>query len=282
MRISGKCLALLLTVLIATSSMALLIAKPAAAQSVPTPSVPQITLRFVDAPYIVTSTNYSTGQTETRQVSNRYVEVIVKNQPFDYANSSYHVYYNVRFKPNFDTSGWWMQEGIMNASSSPPDKNGVQSYASYLPGMTVKQSSGEQTTLTFALLDAAGGYDVGYYENGQEGCGQFFPSDGKVDFQVRALVVHDSQLWAHFLDIYSAPYKSEGFVSAVAYDSSSDWSTTQTLDLALYPTPEPSSANSVDTSPSILGWSWLIIAFAIVVVLLAVAAFKARAVNSIR
>lgn len=280
MRISSKCLALILTVMIITSSMVLLIAKPATAQSVPTPIVPEITLHFVDAPYIVTSTNYSTGQTETHQVSSRYVEVIVKNQPFDYANSSYHVYYNVRYKPNFDTSGWWMQVGIMNASSSPPDNNGAQSYASYLPGMTVQQSSGEQTILTFALLDVSGGYDVGYYENGQEGCGQFFPSDGKVDFQVQALVGHDSQMWVVFVYTSYRPsdFKEAGFVSATAYDSSSSWSDTQTLDLAYYP--KLSSTTSATTSTSLLGWSWLVIAVVLVAVLLVVAAVKARRVNS--
>jgi hypothetical protein len=283
MRTFGKYLALIFTVMIATSSMAMLVAKPAVAQSVPAPSVPEIALRFVDTPYIVNSTDYSTGQTETRQASSRHIEVVIKNQPLNYANSSYNVYYNVRYKPNFDTSGWWMQCGIMNVKSSPPDKTGVQSYASYLPGTAIKQSSGEETTVTFALAAGGEGYDVGYYGNaGQEMLGFSFPLDGKVDFQVQALVGHDSQFWAHFINTYSEPSEGDGFVSGVAYDSSSGWSNTQTLDLALYPTPEPSSVNSVDTSPAILGWSWLVIAVVIVVVLLAVAAFKARTVNSLR
>lgn len=280
MRTVGKCLVILLTIMIATSSVALLMAKTVNAEPVPIPTVPEYTIHVVDAPYIVASTNYSTGQTETHQVSSRYIEIIIKNQPLNYANSSYHMYYNVRYKPNFDTSGWWMQCGIMNASSSPEDENNIQSYSSYLPGTAMEQSSGEETTVTFALAEVGENYDVGYYGNGQEMLGLSFPSDGKVDFQVQALVGHNSQIWTHFVDIYSAPFKSEGFVSAIAYDSSSGWSNTQTIDLAYYPIVHPSPTTSAATSTSLQGWLWLVFAGVLVAVLLVAATVKARTVNS--
>ena len=58
------------------------------AQSIPTPSVPEFSLRFVDASYDVPTTytiDDYTGQNITHpgyHVENRTIEVRIKNQPF--------------------------------------------------------------------------------------------------------------------------------------------------------------------------------------------------------
>jgi hypothetical protein len=281
MRAFGKCLALLFTLMVATSSMALFTAKPTDAQSVPTPSVPEFYLHVVDAPYLVASTNYSTGQTETRQVSNKYLEVIVKNQPFNYTNNSYNVYYNVRFKPNFQTDGLWMKNDLLNITSSPADEEGIQSYAMYLPNGATRQSSGQNTTIKFALAQDVDGYNLGYYYNGVELIGQCFPSDGKIDFEVEALVGHASLMWTTCInDFDNGTSGKQGLFPVTAYDSSSGWSSTQTLDLAYYTVADPSPTTSAATSTTLQDWFWLIIAFVIVAVLLVAAAVKARTVNT--
>lgn len=277
MRSFGKHLALLFIIIMAASSMTLFMTKPVEAQSVPTPSAPEFYLNVVDAPYMVTSTNHSNGQTETRQVSDRYVELTVKNQPFNYANSSYNVYYTVRFKPNFDNSGWWLKEGVMNITSSPVDEYGVQSYALYLPNGAVEQSSGENTTLTFALAQTGSVYSLGYYHDGVELMGDSYRSDGKIDFQVQAMVGHGSQIWATAIDDYdNATVSNTGFYPATAYDSSSGWSSTQTLDLAYYPLADPSPTTSAAASTSLSGWFWIVIAGTLVAVLLVAAAVKGK------
>jgi hypothetical protein len=247
MRILGKCLALFLTIMVVTSSMALLIAKPVAAQTVPTPSVPEFSIRLVNGPYLVTSTDSYYMQLVTRPVSNRSIEIIIKNQPFNYANSSYSMYYNVRFKPHFQQDGWWMEVG------------------------SVKQSSGEQTTVTFALAKFGDSYDLGYYNKGVATNDLSFPLDGQIDFQVQAQVGHDSQLWTHFIGSYDFPYNGDGFIYAVDYDSSSNWSDTQTVNLPDFPVPDVSS-----NALAFPDWSWIVIIAVLAAMLLIALAVRHR------
>jgi hypothetical protein len=84
--------------------------KPVLAQSTPTPSVPEFTLKLVGPPYLQ-NTTYSldpnTGQIVAKiGYTNPYsaLEINVKNQPFD---SSYgRLYYNVRVKDHNETDNW--------------------------------------------------------------------------------------------------------------------------------------------------------------------------------
>ena len=84
--------------------------KPANAQSIPTPSVPEFTAKFVDASYDVapsSSLNPYTGQNvsvDGHHVENRTIELIIKNQPFtSYKQNGENIsfYYNVREKAHY-------------------------------------------------------------------------------------------------------------------------------------------------------------------------------------
>ncbi len=94
MGISGKSLALILILIMAISSLNLLVIKPASGQtsiptisSVPTPSVPQFTVKLVntsDLPtiYWLNLSPESTISISTDNNSNYTIELTVKNQPF--------------------------------------------------------------------------------------------------------------------------------------------------------------------------------------------------------
>jgi hypothetical protein len=81
--------ALILIGLIAFSCLSLLAVKPATAQSIPKPSVPEFTLSYSDKSYSVPPTydiDPYTGKSIITQdgyyVKNASVEVTIKNQPF--------------------------------------------------------------------------------------------------------------------------------------------------------------------------------------------------------
>jgi hypothetical protein len=232
----GKVFSLLLVVILAVSSLIMI--ESAFAQSIPKPSVPEFTIRFVNASYTMTTTNSYNGQIKTQQISNNSIEVVIKNHPFSYANNSYHVYFNLRVKPHFENTSWWVDAyPLTNYTSSPADANGVYSFAWFVSSGSPNQSSTEQTLITLPLHEVALGYDLGTIL-------MSIPTNGQIDFQVEALVGHNSEEWTR---INYSPYFHEnetfGFVPAVAYDSTSGWSNTQTINLA-------DGAVSISTSPN--------------------------------
>ena len=104
----------------AFSSLSLLMVKPASAQSIPKPSVPQFTLTFQDNTYVVQPTTFATtdpytgkqtitGSTIGAYVANASITVRITNQPFtpytDANNNTIQLYYDVRWKGQF-TDSW--------------------------------------------------------------------------------------------------------------------------------------------------------------------------------
>jgi hypothetical protein len=220
----------LFLILIASS---LIIVKPAHS-SIPKPSVPEFTVKFVNASYSVTATNPYTGVSETQQISNNSIQVTIKNQPFDYSNNQ--IYYNIRIKPHF-ADNWTEVYPLENLASSY-NEDGTFSYAEYISPDSPTQSNSSYTIITFPVVPTelyqASGYDVQRYYSGVEGQeGTYFaflsaiPAGGQVDFQVEALVGHDSQMWVIEHPFY--PMFGGHFASAVAYGETSGWSNTQTL-----------------------------------------------------
>lgn len=242
-------LTLILILLIASSNLMILATKPAAAQSIPTPSIPTFTVRLVDPP-------------ETQQNNNKTIEVTINNQPFTYTNNSYHLYYNLRVKQHSENeSGWIEKYQVLNGTTPNQDDNDVYNDAFYvIPDSTI-QSTGEHTTITLYLAKVAGGYNLGTYDQRQN----FnillsgVPSDGQIDFQVEAIVGHESQMLVKVSNDPSNPSSSEAYeyVPTVAYDSSNGWSDLQTIKLAnglvtiTNFTPNPSILSSpTETLPS--------------------------------
>ena len=115
---SGKSLALILILMIAFSGLSLSMIRPAYAQnstnptysptsspiSLPTPSVPEFTVKFVDFSYYVpttTSIDPYTGQNITNQgyyVENRTIELSINNQPFNSYSGIYPITSIILFK----------------------------------------------------------------------------------------------------------------------------------------------------------------------------------------
>ena len=194
----------------------------AASASVPTPSVPEFTVKFVDASYNVpttTSTDPYTGETITHtgyHVVNRTIEVKIKNQPFTAYESNGQI---INFYLNIRTKGYY--EKYWSNFYSPDNGYLVQSNSSY-------------TTVSYSLDD-----DVPlFWDNIQGG--------GTVDFQVQALIgsVHriSNGSATSILEMY--PWVFDG--------QTSEWSSTKTV---VIPEPTNSPTDGVPTTPSNIGYN---------------------------
>ncbi len=233
----------------------LIVVKPSSASEiVPQPSVPEFTIRFVNASYSVTTTNPFTGVYETRQIRNNSIEIKIRNQPFTYSND-YRVYFNVRTKPHFE--GNWTEIYRLENLTSSHNADGF-SFAEYVSHDSPNQSNQIYTNITFPVIPTdvyqASGYDIQRYYT-QEGEGRYFaflygiPYEGQVDFQVEALVGHNSTYW--YIQHPFFPQYGGYNDSAIAYDSTSGWSNTQTITIggntsATIPQHTPSTENTTN------------------------------------
>ena len=200
---TGKTFTLFLIIIVAVSCLTLLMVKPASAQTIPQPSVPQFTVKYVDLSYDVpttTSIDQYNGQTITNQgyhVENRTIQLIIKNQPFtsyiqDRENMSF--YYNVREKGAY-AENW--------TTLFRPDN-----YYYWT------QSNTGYTTFVYLIDQNA----PPFWDE--------LVSGGTVDFQVQAMIGYAS--------------RTIGFASWYFNGTESDWSPTQTVAIpasSISPTP---------------------------------------------
>ncbi len=206
------------------------------AQVIPKPSVPEFTVRFVDASYSETTTNPYTGISETKQISNKSIELTIKNQVFN--NSNYQIYFNVKIKPHFIDN--WTEVYPLQKRANSSIIDGTFPTAEYINSGCPIQSNSSYTKISFRVVPTelyqAVGYDIQRYYSGEENQeGRYYPIlsaipfDAQLDFQVAVLIGHASQYWV----IEHPTYPSIGgyFTVAVAYDSRSDWSNTQTISI---------------------------------------------------
>jgi len=247
---SSKTHALILTVIFVISCLTLLTVKPTNAQTIPTPSIPEFTAKFVNSSHTVTTTNNYTGQSQTQLINNNSIELTINNQPFDYSNNAltYQIYFNVRVKPHFSKIDNWTEVyPLENLTSSPANANGIFPYAWYI--YSPIQSNSTSTTIDFQVAPTDAYQATGYDIYGTPFSG--LPIDSQLDFQVEALVGHNSTYW-HIPNPFAPNYHSSS-VPAVAYDSNSGWSRTQTVTI--------SETASISPSPSstIPELSWLVI-----------------------
>jgi hypothetical protein len=234
--------------------------------SITKPSVPEFTVKFVNASYSVTTTNPYTGLGETKLISNNSIEVMIKNQPFDYSNNQ--IYYNIRVKPHF--SGNWTEVYPLQNLTSSYNGDGTFSYAEYISPDSPTQSNSDYTIITFPVIATDvysesgyySGYNIQRYYSGQEGQeGRYseflsaIPAGGQLDFQVEAVVGHDSQSW--YIQHPLFPGYGGYYEPAIAYDTTSDWSNTQIItipgtstsaSLSPSPSPEPQKSESFPTT----------------------------------
>jgi hypothetical protein len=202
-----KCLASSLILLLALSSLSLMMVKTVHAQSTSTLSPPEFTVKFVDRSYTVpvttqTTTNPYTGQQVTTSeggylVTNYTIDVTIKNLPFTTVQlpngTSDPIYYGARSRGHFDTQNddWWG------------------------PGYgPVQESNSGYTVITFVV-----GYD---WEP---------PAGGQIDFEVQA---EAGSFYYGFCDNFDV-----SAIPSFAILAQSDWSAPQTITM-----PGASSSNS--------------------------------------
>jgi hypothetical protein len=145
----------------------------------------------------------------TVQYTNGTVQVVIKNQQYTFSMGeiNYHVYYNVRVDPHFGL-GWKERYPLKNGTTGPNSP-----FFEYVndPENSI-QSNSENTIITFYLDDTS-----------------YVSSEGKNDFQVKAIVGHDSHIWTA-THVFFPEYG--GYTEyAVACDATSGWSDTVTLNL---------------------------------------------------
>jgi hypothetical protein len=209
----GKRATLLLIVILTVSSLIVVKAVPALA-SIPKPSVPDFTLKLVDAAYDVPD--------------NRSIELVIKNQPFTPVlvqkgtfNGTASFYYNVRVKEHFEEN--WIT--LYSAVGDP------------FP----TQSSSDNTVMTFQLayVSSESGYSLGSSTRFSILSG--LPSNAQIDFQVQALIGCVARDYnprvTYQLDMFQWVFVGE----------TSGWSNTQTLTV---PVSAPSPAPTLTPTPA--------------------------------
>ena len=215
---TSKTLALVLILMMSISCGGLLTVNPASAQTIPTPSIPEFTVNFVPASYSVTTTNPYTGVNTTQTFDNSTIEVIIKNQPFTaYYDASIDqnisLYYNIQDKGHY-TENW------------------VDIYSGYdNPNPYPTPSNSEYTVISMPSN---------------------YPTGGKVDFQVEAMIGYINET---YYMVWAGPTAGPKFIFSFVGEKSG-WSNTQTITIG-----EASNSSSPPptSTPSIPELSWLVI-----------------------
>jgi hypothetical protein len=188
--------------------------------TIPTPSVPEFTLKYIDNSYDVptTTTTFSTidpytNRTITRNatqqgyhVTKLDVEVTIKNQPFPSTinGNNSNLYYDIAAAPHFG-----------NYTFSYPN---VQS-----PDSLTLQSSTEYTVVNVSANS--------------------FPPSGEVDFRVSAILGYT---YRHSIPDHILPIYSDVFVYAA-----SNWTDAQTITIPETPSESPSPIIEITLPPTV-------------------------------
>jgi len=191
--------------------------KPAFAQSITKPSVPEFSLKVVAYPYDVpptTTIDPYTGENITTSygyhAENKSIEVTIKNQPFtstlDTSGKYTNLYYNVQFKGHY-TDEWSYAQSYYNASKSD---------------YTLIYISFEHQTISF-------------------------PAGSQIDFQVRTLIGHQDKM------AYDSILPPEMKYYHVFSGQTGDWSDTQILTIPAPPTPTPAPTTVPGNNATLLG-----------------------------
>ena len=198
-----------LTVILAISS--LLIVESANAQTIPKPSVPDFTLKYVDNSYDVPPTfeiDPYTGKNVMTQagynVQNKSVELTIKNQPFtSYRNengSRVWLFYYVATKGHFENwstidANYWLKQKLSE---------------SYPPGF-IDISDSQYTVITRKLGNISDG--------------------GQVDFRVQAIIGYSTRINTTFSGPPIGLEPGESYHYHTFTGQISDWSYTQAISI---------------------------------------------------
>jgi hypothetical protein len=206
----------ILILIIVLSSLTLLIVKPAFAQSIPKPSIPEFTFKTVDHSYAVpasTSIDPYTGKQVTHpsyKVENKTVDVTIRNQPFIPTNVEGNVtglFYIIRWKGHFENwTGYYDGNDYFNI-------NHVDN-ARRIWG--VEASNSDYTVQSFSDFNG-------------------LPTGSEIDFQVRAVIGFNFLYFGGHIQPIGTVFH---------YEQESDWSNTQTITIG-------ETSNNTSPTPAI-------------------------------
>lgn len=222
MRGFSRFFCLLFTATLAVSSISLIMAESALAQSTPKPSEPKFTLKIVQDPFEIqpkTSIDPYTGENVTIQagytVQHKSIVLTIKNQHFtpykDSKGNTINLFYNVSVKGSFE-SNW-------------------RHFPSLLSKLPLTASDNDNTILSFSFITS---YMEPQIEKPNDP--YFFklgtiPVGGQVDFRVQALIGY-----------YTYPLYETDFLNNVFNGETSEWSNTQTITIPATVTSTPTLA----------------------------------------
>ena len=215
------------------------------------PYVPEFTVELIDLSYDVPttySTDPYTGETITHpghRVTNKTIELTIRNQPFDYSANdvTYHLFYNVRIKPHFEEN--WNELYPLVERHNSSYNSFSWPYSLYVSDSAPCESNSE-----FIILSLSA----------------YYSPNAQVDFQVEAIIGHDSQFW--YIEHVLAPMYGGYYKPAIAYDTTSGWSNTQTLTISESQTPTSSPEPTPSQEPQQTDHTTIIVGVAIIVAVL--------------
>jgi hypothetical protein len=217
MNSTSKSSTLFFILIMAISSLSLIMVKPATAQTIPKPSIPEFTLKYADHSYDVPSTTTSTFNPYNNQttitttpgyhVQKQTIDMTTKNQPIPPTidgNKSYLLYW-IRQKGHYDNSTDWIY----------PYQDAIDAYP--------RQSNSDYTVIS---LPTSYTTTTHYGENTK-----YLQAGDEIDFQVRAILAYGyNHSISAVYPVYSYDYESV---------ATSDWSNTQTLTITALSNPTP-------------------------------------------
>jgi hypothetical protein len=195
----------LLILVLAVSSVSLLIFEYASAEAIPAPTIPQFTLRYDKASY--NTIDPYTGASQ--DVDNSTINIIVKNQPFNIIydakdNITTSLYYNVQFKGHY-AENWTEAFSFINESWLQVNGYIVTSF-NY-----PTQSNSDYTTISMPAN---------------------YPAGSQVDFRVQAVIANQTEI--NIPDVVPSRFPRLGNshpTLAMFIIQTSDWSNTETINL---------------------------------------------------
>lgn len=236
----GRFFPILLVALLTVSSLIMI--ESANAQSIPKPSVPEFTVKYVDNSYYISAPTTIIDQNGNSRlvqdyVENKSVEFSIKNQGFTPYTIPYNssdpyntgqtvnLMYNIRMKMHTDNTSNWQ-------------------YITYLSDGYLKQSDSNLTVASYQLENL---FSMG------------IPNNEQIDFQVQALIGY----------VHRYPITNSWTFNG----TESNWSPTQTLAIA---------DESVSPSPTIPEFPYLLVIPLLLSVLAVALAFKIKKPDCIR
>ena len=241
----SKSFTVFIILIMAISSLSLIMIKPTLAQSISKPSTPDFTIKYVDRSYDTQPTyglDQYTGKTvitkPSEHVDNRTIEITIKNQPFTpFTDSSsgreINLYYNVRYKGSFG------QDWTLLFGKRVELYDGTLTDPLFNDGYPSQDSSSQYSIISYTLP-----WNI---------------VRGQIDVQVEALKGYvnrtlDSALSHLFYPVYNY----------TLFGEESEWTTTQTITIgetsaSTSTNPTQSPTNITSPTSTVPEFSWFAI-----------------------